>query len=725
MPATVYTPSDIVYLHAEKFLADQSKAYRNAKWIQWLIAVIFVAIGIWMVSWFIWNSLYNPGSDAYIIGETQLVFAAWMWLLLKCLMFGLFIPVGIMLLDSSMRESFVDARKQPGSEKCISPGDLLFACIKTAVYAHLDAGDIELTYVNDELIASPGTSSKEWPRHSLEDRLNFLVTNRLQDIFGTYQTYISQKPSARMLERVEAGLIVRGIIKLNDEDSFIQARKATEDQVDSVLELVERHLSSDLSLDQAIGQSLVNAIAALTYVKKSQNDGGIHETNIWDAEVDAATYATSPKIRIQQKVFMVYGGIFVVTGILLLIALGGVFSKICLLTIGTGLAVQFPFLLRILPFEWSRKRREAYLASFYDAEVKKTIVDTHQRGMRSVSYVVFAVLITGALLCIPVYIYAGDHQVISIVAGIILYGAFFYAWQTQRSKIRKARNKALLGEALSDIDKITPQPLQPAKDDYSDQPLISVPFSLQIQIGKEIPEVPEDISGKIQSFIQSLRQGKTVPLHLLALRVFGSRHMENFIGLAKDWLKMGAMLRLDGPDTVDDKKHTLEELENTVVKNLLELESAVASFQWSPDADGLFTINSIQCSNAVWKEAIRILFGKASIIVMDLSALSSSNKGIAYELRKMINEVPLQKVLFIVDHTTDRVVLHELFTEICSTIRPDSPNAAAGHLLIQVLDTGGGAERYPDETMYEWQKRTSIRINGEQLVAHLYTTLFH
>ena len=180
-------------------------------------------------------------------------------------------------------------------------------------------------------------------------------------------------------------------------------------------------------------------------------------------------------------------------------------------------------------------------------------------------------------------------------------------------------------------------------------------------------------------------------------------------------------IRTIQPHTVDDKSHTKEDFLDKMIKDNEELDKALADLQFLPDRKGEYAINAMQCTNATWKEAIQALIDKAHIIVMDLSAISIYNQGITYELAKVVNEIPLKKVVMLMDNTTDEKVLHAMLKKICENITVDSPNVNGNGIVFQLLNTGGAEERKKYESEYAWRKRTAIRVNEMQLMSYLFS----
>ena len=130
------------------------------------------------------------------------------------------------------------------------------------------------------------------------------------------------------------------------------------------------------------------------------------------------------------------------------------------------------------------------------------------------------------------------------------------------------------------------------------------------------------------------------PLNLLALRVFGSPDLGNFLNLSNAWQWIGTRQRLDGPDTAGQKAKDLfnylaGRIDRSIVEDATELREALDAFTMRPDRLLRFPVNSIQCTNATWKEALQRLLDQADVVVMDLSSLSERNLGMPMNLKSL------------------------------------------------------------------------------------------
>jgi hypothetical protein len=215
------------------------------------------------------------------------------------------------------------------------------------------------------------------------------------------------------------------------------------------------------------------------------------------------------------------------------------------------------------------------------------------------------------------------------------------------------------------------------------------------------------------------------PLNLLALRVFGSPNLADFLNLSDAWQWIGTRQLLDGPDTAGHKakdllNYLVGRIDRSIIDDATELREALEAFSTRPDRMLRFPVNSMQCANATWKEALQHLLDRADVVVMDLSSLSQQNRGVAYEIGKLADEVSLNRVVLLFDESTDLDVLKDILARAYEGIAADSPNRQSGGLRVRVFDMGGTTARKPDEAAYDWKRRMRTRMNEHALVGLLF-----
>jgi hypothetical protein len=214
------------------------------------------------------------------------------------------------------------------------------------------------------------------------------------------------------------------------------------------------------------------------------------------------------------------------------------------------------------------------------------------------------------------------------------------------------------------------------------------------------------------------------PLNLLALRAFKSPYLSDFLHLTNAWQWVGTRQMLDGPDTTGQKMRDLinyfsGHIENSIVKDPQELREVLGHFRTQPDRHLRFPVNSMQCGDATWKKALQHLLDAMDVVVMDLSSLSEENRGVAYELGKLLDQIPMQRIILLINDSTDMSVLKDILAQSWNDMAADSPNRDTAEPRIRVYHIGGPSERGTDESLYDWKRRLSARLDEKHLVCLL------
>jgi hypothetical protein len=104
---------------------------------------------------------------------------------------------------------------------------------------------------------------------------------------------------------------------------------------------------------------------------------------------------------------------------------------------------------------------------------------------------------------------------------------------------------------------------------------------------------------------------------------------------------------------------------------------------------------------------------------MDLSSLSERNQGVAYELGKLVNEVPLNRVVLLYNDSTDLNVLKHILSRAWAGMAADSPNRQTVEPRVRVFYMGGATGRGPNESIYDWKRRIRVQMDEHALVGLL------
>lgn len=187
---------------------------------------------------------------------------------------------------------------------------------------------------------------------------------------------------------------------------------------------------------------------------------------------------------------------------------------------------------------------------------------------------------------------------------------------------------------------------------------------------------------------------------LLLLRVFalGKRSERLFSGFGRLWRYHGNIRMIAGPDlataTVEPDQFldfAAGRLRDNFIDSEGELDERLRATVPRRDFDGRFRTASFFCHDDTWKMALERLAAASDVVLMDLRAFGPVNKACVFEIEELCEGVALSKVLFLIDATTDRAFLADVFGQAWDKITPASPNwvqrEARAHVLM--LREGG------------------------------------
>jgi hypothetical protein len=185
---------------------------------------------------------------------------------------------------------------------------------------------------------------------------------------------------------------------------------------------------------------------------------------------------------------------------------------------------------------------------------------------------------------------------------------------------------------------------------------------------------------------------------LLLLRVFalGRRSERLFDALSRWWRQIGPMALITGPDLVTSVVEPHEFLDylggrlaRRFIRDGADLDRRIAALDTEPDPDGRFRVNDLFCHADTWQMSVQRLAARSSVVAMDLRGFSESNQGCVYELGHLIDRVPLDRVLFLVDETTDQRFLDDTLEDLWRKLDAGSPNRVAATPTVRLADLSG------------------------------------
>ena len=192
------------------------------------------------------------------------------------------------------------------------------------------------------------------------------------------------------------------------------------------------------------------------------------------------------------------------------------------------------------------------------------------------------------------------------------------------------------------------------------------------------------------------RRAKRNSPRLLFLRVFalGTRSASIFDAVGRFWRAIGSIQMIAGPDlaTAAVEPHEFldflsRKLDRRFIDSGRTLDLRMDQLDLQPDGDGQFRVTEFFCHDDTWKLTLARLADESDAVLMDLRAFSRSNAGCVFEINELFNLVPLQRLVFIVDESTDQKFMHETMSEAWKGPRDRSPNRRmpAGEICLVEL----------------------------------------
>lgn len=205
------------------------------------------------------------------------------------------------------------------------------------------------------------------------------------------------------------------------------------------------------------------------------------------------------------------------------------------------------------------------------------------------------------------------------------------------------------------------------------------------------------------TWLRSTRSRRQPRPTLLVLRVFalGKRSERLFDAVTRHWRYLGDVRLIAGTDlalsTVAPHQFMAfvsGRLTQLFVRSEAAIDRSLADLDSERDADGRFRINDFFCSADMWQSVLTRLITSTDVVLMDLRSLTEHNAGCVFEIKELLNVMPLDRLVVVVDETTDRRFLQHIVEGVCRDLRAGSPNSGltASALHPFELDALGNSE---------------------------------
>lgn len=151
-------------------------------------------------------------------------------------------------------------------------------------------------------------------------------------------------------------------------------------------------------------------------------------------------------------------------------------------------------------------------------------------------------------------------------------------------------------------------------------------------------------------------------VRLLVLRVFalGKRSETLFEAISRSWRYLGTVQLISGPDlaTTTVEPHEFLDfitgrLDQQFIDGWESLQEQVNRIDTSPDFDGRYRVHDFFCYDDTWQMTLQQLMLQCDAVLMDLRGFTSERAGCVYELETLINSGQLDRVVLVIDSSTD------------------------------------------------------------------------
>jgi PII-like signaling protein len=195
-------------------------------------------------------------------------------------------------------------------------------------------------------------------------------------------------------------------------------------------------------------------------------------------------------------------------------------------------------------------------------------------------------------------------------------------------------------------------------------------------------------------------QAADTPQALLMLRVFGftsrTRQLTNQVG--RYWRYSGPINIISGADLAisliePDKLSQFwsRKLPKAFITNDADLQARLDTLDVGRDPDLRYRINECFCHDNTWQATVKALAQRSAVVLMDLRGFGKKNRGCEFELEMLFEEVPISRVVLLVDRTTELESLKQVLQSAWDKLSESSPNHALTEPVIhlfQVEDSG-------------------------------------
>jgi hypothetical protein len=182
---------------------------------------------------------------------------------------------------------------------------------------------------------------------------------------------------------------------------------------------------------------------------------------------------------------------------------------------------------------------------------------------------------------------------------------------------------------------------------------------------------------------------------LLLLRVFGKADKRERLLDALDdtWRRVGRIDLIGGADlatrtmgSVMLEAFLLRRTDELFLKTNEDVDRRLEHLHSQLEGDARYPVNGIYCYATAWQQAVAHVAPKSDAVLMDLRGFTRKNHGCVFELTWVIQQIPLSRIILLIDATSDYQALEEVAQSAWAHLRSDSPNAGYVDPVLMTLN---------------------------------------
>ena len=142
---------------------------------------------------------------------------------------------------------------------------------------------------------------------------------------------------------------------------------------------------------------------------------------------------------------------------------------------------------------------------------------------------------------------------------------------------------------------------------------------------------------------------------------------------------------------------------------------------WTRDWYGSYPPRTFLCHGMIWQTCVDMLLDRADLVVFDLSGMMPANGGVRDELQRVINRIPVERVIFLTDRRSDRRYLHAEIGNAWRQMASDSPNSGTRPRVarLAVTDSYRQIQQQQGESTRVYYRLVARRWQSRRLAAEL------